>query len=683
MVYLYNPDRKGLSEVKILDLEPWRVYPKISESDINFLEQSMEYNICLDKSTKIASIGSCFARELKNWLIRNDYTFIQKADGPGTEAGSARYDRVYNTFTMRQEFERAFEEFSPQEKYWELMEGNKYRLLDPYRRMIAWENHEEMDKELREHRENVYEVFSSCDVLIITVGQSEIWYNRNDGYVYPMVPPTEVYNPDIHSFKQSTYEENVENLEKIYTLYKECNPEGKIIITVSPVPLRATFHRQNSIVANESSKSMLRTAVETFVKNHPGCVNYFPAYEIVTRLEEQPYELDNRHIKKNVIDRVMKHFEKCFIYKNVAFEKEEDLKINYFINKSKSELKNGNTENAKKVLQRIENLAQNNFEYYLVKAEIFTKNKEYSEAESVLKKASSLWNDSQLKSKLEHIRMNNWNDNVTTQKNQDENIVFIGGAGRSGTTLLRVMLNAHHSFCSGPEFKLLNSIISIYHQFVQMNNMRTAYSLTIEDVNKNFASFISGLFENFKKMSGAPRIVEKTPHNVLIMKELAAIFPNAKFLHVIRDGRDVASSLLNMNWVSANGEPLWYVQNLENASKYWSDVVRKGIEDGQNPILKDRLMLVKYEDLILSTEETMKNIIEFLGEAWESKVLDYHTVERGFEPKESSTDQVANKINTNALHRWNRSFSEADKDIFKKEAGDLLIKLGYEIDYSW
>jgi hypothetical protein len=319
----YNPDRSELSEVKLLALEPWRLYPKGADLCVDFLRQGGATEPRITKETAIASIGSCFAREIKRWLQENGYNFIETATGPCTQAGSARYDRVYNTYTIRQEFERAFGRFEPIEPLWCFEENGRQLLLDPYRKNLCWDDEAEMRQELAEHQGNVQTAFRDCDVLIITVGQAEIWYNRQDGSVYPLVPPVQVYNPEIHGFRLTTYQENLDNLERVYELFRRNNPNGRIIITVSPVPLRATFRQTNSIMANTASKSMLRAVVETFVAQHPEDVTYFPAYEIVTVLEKDPFCDDNRHVQPETVERIMNLFQSWFVDEEKAGRPQE------------------------------------------------------------------------------------------------------------------------------------------------------------------------------------------------------------------------------------------------------------------------------------------------------------------------------------------------------------------------
>ncbi|MGH7888251.1 MAG: GSCFA domain-containing protein [Candidatus Binatia bacterium] len=302
-----------MSEVKLLKLESWRLYPTGDELSLDFLKRHRPQHPRIDRKTLIASIGSCFAREIKYWLKKRGYCYLQTAEGPCTEAGSARFDRVYNTFTLRQEFERAFGTFAPQEPYWDFVENGKRRLLDPYRKNVAWDTEEEMNIELEEHRRNVRLAFSTCHVLIITLGQTEIWYHKPDGYVYPLIPPVQIFSPAKHGFRLSTYEENLENLERVYKLFITNNPNAYMIATVSPVPLRATFQQTNSLIANVACKSVLRATVEAFVQRHAERVIYFPSYEVTTLIDKDSYKDDNRHVKTETIDRIMELFEAWFV----------------------------------------------------------------------------------------------------------------------------------------------------------------------------------------------------------------------------------------------------------------------------------------------------------------------------------------------------------------------------------
>jgi hypothetical protein len=300
-------------EVTSLRSEPFRLYPRKDGLNIGFLLDPRPLSISVNRSTKIASMGSCFATEIKNWLKFNGFSYLETAKGPAGYAGSAAYHKVFNTFGMLQEFRRAFRSFDPIERVWEFTHGERRILKDPYRRSVAWTDEQSMELELAQHRDNVRKVFSDCDVLILTVGQSEIWYSASDGSVYSQIPPTQVFDPTLHRYRNSTLAENIDNLNAVYALFKENNPGGRIIISLSPVPLNATFQHKNAVIANNENKSMLRCAVSEFVHAHPDDVSYFPSYEIVTLLEPAPYTDDNRHVRIDTIERIMAFFQRYYV----------------------------------------------------------------------------------------------------------------------------------------------------------------------------------------------------------------------------------------------------------------------------------------------------------------------------------------------------------------------------------
>ncbi|WP_079478174.1 sulfotransferase [Halobacillus salinus] len=301
---------------------------------------------------------------------------------------------------------------------------------------------------------------------------------------------------------------------------------------------------------------------------------------------------------------------------------------------------------------------------------------------------------------LSKVTLYNLNENSNSPEEQMNNLemrktdeaykrstapIFIGGAGRSGTTLLRVMLNAHPNLCSGPEFKLMPDIINLYNKMNSQGfeSILKSYHLDNQYLKETYAKFISDLFNNFLLDNHANRIVEKTPHNVLMMKEVSQIFPEAKFIHVVRDGRDVASSLTDMKWTDFEGNPIWYVKNINNASEYWMKVVSQGLKDAQDPSMNGKVLLVSYEDLIDDPKSVMEKVLNFIDEPWSDLVLEHEKVSRVNEPIESSTEQVSKKIYKSSKKRWREKFTEEDKGTFKQIAGEMLVHLGYEDNSNW
>ena len=257
--------------------------------------------------------------------------------------------------------------------------------------------------------------------------------------------------------------------------------------------------------------------------------------------------------------------------------------------------------------------------------------------------------------------------------------IFVGGAGRSGTTLMRVMLDAHPRICCGPELKVLPSIAEWYQTLTRnFAGVMQSYHNQPADLQRYFRTFIESLVDNFRRASGKPRWAEKTPHNILFLIPLGEIFPDARFIHLVRDGRDVAASLVTMNWINPLTGRKWdYVQNIANAARYWREVVSLARQQAEHPVVAGRVLEVRYEALVADPAGTMRQVLDFLGEPWDDAVLSYHTKERSHEPREASTEQALQPISSRSIGRWQTELTRLDRAAFKAEAGELLKVLGY------
>ena len=296
-----------LPETTILGLRPEQIYPTAEYLNPDFFACTRHQ--LLTKETPIASMGSCFAREVKNYLVGRGFNYIQTAKGRAARQGSASWDRVYNTFCIRQEFERALGSFDPVEKVWH----SGGQLLDPYRKQIVWSDLADREAELAEHRRTASAALSAADVFIVTVGVNEIWHNREDGAVFYQVPPADVFDAKRHLFRLATVEENVANLHRVEELLLGANPKCRFIVTVSPVPLRATFRDDCDVVsASFESKATLLVAVKQFIRESKAAY-YFPSYEIVLAASPQPFREDARHVRTEVVAEVMRVFEQQFM----------------------------------------------------------------------------------------------------------------------------------------------------------------------------------------------------------------------------------------------------------------------------------------------------------------------------------------------------------------------------------
>jgi protein-tyrosine sulfotransferase len=265
--------------------------------------------------------------------------------------------------------------------------------------------------------------------------------------------------------------------------------------------------------------------------------------------------------------------------------------------------------------------------------------------------------------------------------------ILIGGCGRSGTTLLRVILDSHPSLCCGPESNLF--LVGKTHRF-SLEEIAFKFDLTVarisemERASTSLAEFIDRFFAAYAAARGKPRWAEKTPKNVTALDFIFAHFPDAKFLHVIRDGRDVACSLrthprhkvVNDQLVPLNTRNPWELGVLR-----WVEDVRAGLAFRADPLYRE----IRYEDLVARPEPTLRVLFEFIGEPWHDNVLQFHA-EHGSSRdvrKFPQNPEAIRPLYSDAVGKWRTEMTSAETEFFKVHGGPLLIELGYEADNSW
>jgi len=269
----------------------------------------------------------------------------------------------------------------------------------------------------------------------------------------------------------------------------------------------------------------------------------------------------------------------------------------------------------------------------------------------------------------------------------EESPVVIGGCARSGTTLMRVMLDTHPNIYCGPETGLLY-IRTMTHR--KISNLSRKLEIHEEDLKAmmrgtaSYFQFVETLFDHLRQRAGKPRWGDKSPQNALHLDRILHHFPDARFIHMIRDGRDTACSLRTFpqyRMVDGQRVELDTSNPLDQCVRRWVHDVEAGMRYRGDP----RYIEVKYEDLIESDEETLIRVFGFLGEPWDEQVTKYYEIES---PGRSMDKMPQNPGATQPIYRsahgrWRNEFTEEDKRMFKATAGDLLVMLGYEENNDW
>lgn len=266
--------------------------------------------------------------------------------------------------------------------------------------------------------------------------------------------------------------------------------------------------------------------------------------------------------------------------------------------------------------------------------------------------------------------------------------IIIGGCARSGTTLMRVMLDTHPNIYCGPESNLFTPIRIRTGKRIKELSWRFGVSekdirIMLDD-SKCLSEFIERFFNHLIIIQGKKRWGEKTPTNVLRLCYIFRHFPHSKFIHLIRDGRDVACSLRNFpksKIVDGKIIPVDSNNPLDECIERWVHDVKAGRRWAGDP----RYLEVKYENLVLKAEEAMKKVLDFVGEPYDERVLRYYEVKGSTRDASKFPQNVeaTQPLYTQSMGRWKREFTDVDKTLFKRIGGNLLIKLGYEDTKNW
>jgi hypothetical protein len=184
---------------------------------------------------------------------------------------------------------------------------------------------------------------------------------------------------------------------------------------------------------------------------------------------------------------------------------------------------------------------------------------------------------------------------------------------------------------------------------------------------ESYPELIAGVFSAYAAAWGKPRWGDKTPAYVTSIGQIAELFPDAQFVHVIRDGREVAVSL---------AERAWGTRGAISGSLLWRRSVRAGRRAGR--LLKpDAYLEVRLEDLIQDPEGELRRVCAFLGEEFLSQMLDYGSREETWAIVHSPDHPHITKPPTVGLRDWRAGLSRRQQRGVEAGCGRLLVELGY------
>ena len=267
------------------------------------------------------------------------------------------------------------------------------------------------------------------------------------------------------------------------------------------------------------------------------------------------------------------------------------------------------------------------------------------------------------------------------------------GEARSGTTLLRVMLDAHPQLSIPPESYFVSGLypfrsryerregfdLPLFANDLQGLHKFRDWDLPAETLSETFAEPMPGgsyadairlLYRAYAGVHEKPRYGDKSPGYVTRMKLLTQLFPEARFVHIVRDVRSVALSLTEM-------PQEWGTSTVPEGAARWRHRVSRGHAEG-TALGPDRYIEVRYEDLVADTERELRRLLEFLLLPWDDAVLNY--ADRGL----SRVPEGSKAIHGNVARAptktrdWREQISPEDLEVVEAIAGDVLTEMGYE-----
>lgn len=264
---------------------------------------------------------------------------------------------------------------------------------------------------------------------------------------------------------------------------------------------------------------------------------------------------------------------------------------------------------------------------------------------------------------------------------------FVVGCRRSGTTLVRAILASHSEVAVAPESRFLTALMpdvsqrfdavrmldSLYEHdsFARWQLRRPLVERSFrDDPCTTYTDAIRRLYALWAGRQGKVRHADKTPDHVLRIPMLVALFPEARVVHVVRDGRDVAASLLELGWV----------EGIERAALHWRHRVLQG-RQAAGLLPSVRYHELRYEDLVERPEPTVRALCAAMDLSFEPAMLRYEKAAAEAlrtEPFPHHNRFVTRPLRP-GLRDWRRDLPTMALYRFEALAGDALAELGYEV----
>jgi hypothetical protein len=217
-----------------------------------------------------------------------------------------------------------------------------------------------------------------------------------------------------------------------------------------------------------------------------------------------------------------------------------------------------------------------------------------------------------------------------------------------------------------------------YHKFYRMKQDRQDLEKLLSRGEPiSYADFVSGIFDAYAEDRGKPLAGDKTPDYVRNLEVLHQLWPKAKFVHLIRDGRDVALSTINWKRKAAKLRslfPTWNEHPLATSAAWWKWHVAPARERGRS-LGSSTYYELRYEELVAQPEKECARLCAFLGLPFDAAMLRFHEGRMRLEPELDAKNSW--RPITPGLRNWRQEMAPEGVELFEAVAGGLLEELDY------
>lgn len=257
-----------------------------------------------------------------------------------------------------------------------------------------------------------------------------------------------------------------------------------------------------------------------------------------------------------------------------------------------------------------------------------------------------------------------------------ERHVVMGGAPRSGTTLLRRLLDRHPQICSGAETKLF--VPAAFNP----EWLSQSYEIPLTDVqamrsgSSSQAAFVDAFAQRVRNDARKERWAEKTPQNIRHLDWIMDRFPEASIIHIVRDARDVVCSMRqhpDWRWVDGTWQKVLVARPLAFYARRWLDDVATGSSWRGDT----RYTEVRYESLVAEPAATLEMICRGIGATVDASWL-ASVGRRDDGGVQEKRPDYEGAVSGASVGRWRSDLNAAEQQEVEKLCGPLLRELGYE-----